>query len=126
MHTLYGTRQGDIFGVTTMSRMSRCQWKLFLLTSIFLTSVISSPIIEKIKSQLSQQGFENDIVSSENFQRSLTCVKCRTSFTFGPGQGPWTLKRHAGLESHKRKAAWTISEGYDVVSLRWSGKSYKH
>ena len=27
-----------------MSRMSRCQWKLFLLTSIFLTSVISSPI----------------------------------------------------------------------------------
>ena len=106
--------------------MSWCQWKLFLITSIFLTSVISTPIIEKIISQLCQQGFGNDIVSSEDFQRSLTCAKCRTSLTFGPEQGPWTLKRHAGLESHKRKAAWTISEDYNVVSLRRSGKSHKH
>lgn len=96
--------------------MIRCQWKLFLITSIFLTSVISTPIIEKIISQLCQQGFGNDIVSSEDFQRSLTCAKCRTSLTFGPGQGPWTLKRHA----------WTISEDYNVVSLRRSGKSHKH
>lgn len=96
--------------------MSRCQWKLFLITSIFLTSVISTPIIEKIISQLCQQGFGNDIVSSEDFQRSLTCAKCRTSLTFGPGQGPWTLKRHA----------CTISEDYNVVSLRRSGKSHKH
>ena len=84
----------------------RCQWKLFLRTSIFLTSVISTPIIETIISQLCQQGFGNDIASSEDFQRSLKWAKCRTSLTFGPGQGPWTLKRHAGLESHKRKAAW--------------------
>ena len=108
-----------------MSR--RCQWKLFLILiqSIFLTSVISAPTVDNIKNQLNSKGFENCIVSSDNFQRSLTCVKCGTCLTFGPGQGAWTLKRHAGLESHKLKAAWTINEIYNVVSLRRSGKSYK-
>lgn len=105
--------------------MSLCQWKLFLITSIFLTSVICTPIIEKIISQLCQQGYGNDIVSSENFQRSLTCIECRTCLTFSPGQGPWTLKRHTGLESHKRMTAWTISEDYNVVSLQRCGKSLK-
>ena len=106
--------------------MCRYHWKLLLIVSIFLTSVISAPFTEKIKSQLRQKGFGNGIVSSDNFQRSLTCVKCGTCLTFGPGQGPWTLKRYAGLESHKTRAVWTINESYDVVSLRQSGKSYYH
>ena len=86
------------------------EWKLFLLTSIFLTSVISLPIIEKVKSQLSQQGFENDIVSSENFQRSLTCVKCRTSL-------PSALDRVLG---HLRD-----TQGWKVINVRPLGQSVK-
>ena len=69
-----------------VTTMGRCHWKLLLIASMFLTSAISTPIIDKIKNQLSQKGFGNDIASSNNFQRSLTCVKC------GPD-------RKAGLDS---------------------------
>lgn len=103
--------------------MGRFHLKILLIVKVFLTTVITAPTFEKIKSQLIRKGFGDDIVSND-FQGSVTCVKCGNCLAFGPGQGPWTLKRHSGKESHKSRTAWTIDEEYNVVSLRSSGKCY--
>ena len=83
-----------------------------------------APTFEHFLSQLSDKGFREDVSSSDNFRRSVRCVKCNEDLVFGQGQGLWTLKRHAKKDSHKVKTAWTIDEQYRIISLQKPGKHF--
>ena len=79
----------------------------FCLTGATILTIATltrgAPTFEHFLSQLSEKGFREDVLSSDNFRRSVRCVKCNEDLVFRQGQGLWTLKRHAKKTAIKSK-----------------------
>lgn len=72
--------------------------------------------ISKILNELESLGFQDKLLSDDDFTTSFHCCPCQATITDSDGTKiVWLLHRHSETDRHKMLCEWTLTADYKVV-----------